>query len=380
MKILFHSLVPLRSDLGATKVLIEVGQALTRLGCECEFIDPKGMGNELGFSGTDGLHRYQIAVRDHLVRHAAEFDAVEFDQAALPFPRQMFAPETLLVARSVLLTLHFSKIRFPRIQHWKHGLSHLLGSYTGKARQRRIEAEVLLTFQNADLINVANHDDVKELASRGIDGGKVAVFHYGLKEELNVALQKLASPRLEKPVVCFIGTFDARKGGGDMPAIFERIRKLVPGVRFLLLGAKGLLQTEEDVLGCFPANLRDSIRVVPAYSAAELPSLLKEATIGIFPSYVEGFGFAILEMMAAGMPVVAYQAPGPPEMLTKEFLVPAGGRKELAQKVADLLLNEPLFRSASSWARKRVENFNWQQIAVKTLARYESEKIKLKGR
>ena len=36
---------------------------------------------------------------------------------------------------------------------------------------------------------------------------------------------------------------------------------------------------------------------------------------GAFPSHCEGFPFGVLEMLAAGLPVVAYRAPGAPMMI-----------------------------------------------------------------
>ena len=56
----------------------------------------------------------------------------------------------------------------------------------------------------------------------------------------------------------------------------------------------------------------------------------------MFPSRVESFGYGVLEMLAAAVPVVAYDAPGPHVLLPPEYRVQVGAVRELADRVVDL--------------------------------------------
>ena len=58
-----------------------------------------------------------------------------------------------------------------------------------------------------------------------------------------------------------------------------------------------------------------------------------DCTVGAFPSYVEGFGLAVLEQLAAGLPTVAYNLPGPRDILKStlpDLLVPCGDAEKFA--------------------------------------------------
>ncbi len=56
-------------------------------------------------------------------------------------------------------------------------------------------------------------------------------------------------------------------------------------------------------------GLRDVVRFLGGYTDAEHLTLLEEASLAIFPSRAEGFGLALLEAMAAGVPLLASDIP-----------------------------------------------------------------------
>jgi glycosyltransferase involved in cell wall biosynthesis len=225
----------------------------------------------------------------------------------------------------------------------------------------------------SDLVLVSNEDDYRELTSRhGLDSDRVAVVTPGFDKAVAEALGRVAlGPMEEPPIIAFIGTFDERKGGGDFPALVDSLAHLVPGVRFRLLGTRGMLQTKEAVLQRFPRQQRKRIEVVPSYDPEALPSLLAGCAAGVFPSYAEGFGYGVLEMLAAGLPVVAYDRPGPPVMLSKEFLVPVGRPDLLASTLASLLADGRRLAQGQAAARARVQQFNWERAANLTLGAYQ---------
>ena len=71
-------------------------------------------------------------------------------------------------------------------------------------------------------------------------------------------------------------------------------------------------------------------------------------------------------MLAASLPVLAYDAPGPPMMLPGQFLVPRGAARELASKVVALLTNPDQLSAARTWARRRSRDFTCESAARTT--------------
>lgn len=375
MDILFCSHNPIVKNLGAPKVLVELSEELDKLGWNCRFIDSIELLGESGkrLKGNSFKLRYADALRDYLRQHAAEYDVIDYDHGSLPYPRKEFSSQTLFVARSVLLHHHFQNITIPLNKRgfsfkkrWKSKIRSLvLGKFYESQVQQRTQ-RVTVTTSEADLINVPNRDDKAELVRRSIPKEKIVVIPFGISHSRRHLFDAVSSNLLLEYKVAFVGTFDNRKGATDFPKIVKEVCQKVPGVSFLLLGTAGLYRSKKEVLLHFPKELRDRIEIIERYEPDELPRLLSVCSVGIFPSYIEGFPFGVLEMLAASIPVVAYNSPGPPMMLSPEYLVPRGDTVGMATKVAELLGNETKLAAARAWARKRSQQFCWQDIAKQT--------------
>jgi glycosyltransferase involved in cell wall biosynthesis len=360
MRILFCSPTQLSKEFGASKVTIELAEEMAHLGWQCEFLAPADL---LGRQSRNETMPYQAYLREHLLKVANEFDVIEYDHHHLPYPRSEFPTETLFIARSVLLAHHFNKPVIPLDKRLKSRVHRLL---YGREEARKWQKErqlAHLTVQEADLINVANYDDQAELLRCDIAKEKIVVIPYGISRKRRKLFDAVPSELPSRPQVAFIGTFDTRKGATDFPSIIEQVCAALPDAEFRLIGTH---TNEATVLSAFPQGLRKRIAVVPQYDSDELPEILTPCSVGIFPSYIEGFGFGVLEMLAASIPVIAYNAPGPPMMLPPEYLVPRGDTKAMSDKVIELLQNRERLLAARRWAKQQSQQFCWQRIAKQT--------------
>ncbi len=116
------------------------------------------------------------------------------------------------------------------------------------------------------------------------------------------------------------------------------------------------------------------VEFISDYRPDELPGLLADCTAGAFPSYVEGFGLAVLEQLAAGLPTVAYDTAGPRDILAKrlpELLVPSGDIGKFADAICDILILGPdAFTRLSRTSIATAAEFSWPEIARHTLREY----------
>lgn len=365
-RILFCSPHPICPRLGASKVYIEVAAALASLGWRTRVVGPEEVG------GIEGSAEYPHALRDYLRKNASRFDVVEYEHNRLPFPRSDFCPETLLVARSVLLSHHFLTTPIPPRPRFRSIVGHWL---LGGARRRlhvRITANANRTCRESDLVNVPTGEDAAVLAHAGIPSEKVLVVPFALTPDRREALARAASVP-STPTIAFVGTFDPRKGMADFPPIVARICKTRPEVQFRLLGTAGMVSNAAGVRRHFPRALRSRIEVVPEFDPAALPGLLEGCAVGMFPSAIEGFPFGVLEMLAAGLPVVAYRVPGPSAILASEYLVSRGDCEAMASRLLALLEDPARLAAARTQAIVRAGEFSWDDIARRTTARYELE-------
>ena len=91
----------------------------------------------------------------------------------------------------------------------------------------------------------------------------------------------------------------------------------------------------------------------------DIPALMKLMDIIVHSSIApEPFGMVVIEGMAMGKPVVATRGGGPLDIVSDGetgFLVEMGDSKEMAEKIIELLENEPLLSSMGQKGRERVE-------------------------
>ena len=209
MRILFCSSTHLSKELGASKAIIELAEALDMLGWQCKIVSPEDILTE---SNGDLQEKYAPALRAYLHNNAHQYDVIDYDHNYLPYPRSEFHQGTLFVARSVLLAHHFASIRIPVQRHLKSLAHFLVFGLSIKRKQRQAIRRAHKTVSEADLINVANSDDKARLLEWGLPEEKIVVLPFGMSTAQRNLLNAVPSVLPSKPRVAFVGTFDSRKG------------------------------------------------------------------------------------------------------------------------------------------------------------------------
>jgi glycosyltransferase involved in cell wall biosynthesis len=99
---------------------------------------------------------------------------------------------------------------------------------------------------------------------------------------------------------------------------------------------------------------------------ADVPEILACCDIAVLPSMAEGLSNALLEYMAAGLPVVATRVGGNVEVVTDNetgLLVPPEDDKALASAILRLLRDPGLARRLGESGKDQVrENFSYEQL------------------
>ena len=87
-------------------------------------------------------------------------------------------------------------------------------------------------------------------------------------------------------------------------------------------------------------GMRERVGIVPGFDEREMPRLLESAALAAFPSTGEGFGIALLEAMAAGVPLLANRIPAHEALLGGDLagqLTDFGDPDEAARAIRSLM-------------------------------------------
>jgi glycosyltransferase involved in cell wall biosynthesis len=117
------------------------------------------------------------------------------------------------------------------------------------------------------------------------------------------------------PYILAISTLDARKRHEHLVRAFRSVAPWDPELHLVIAGADG---NAKDAIGraikALPPDVECRVVLTGRVDEPTRAALIRNATVLAYPSADEGFGFPVLEAMAAGVPVVATNVGGIPEV------------------------------------------------------------------
>ncbi|HML03234.1 MAG TPA: glycosyltransferase [Candidatus Bathyarchaeia archaeon] len=131
-------------------------------------------------------------------------------------------------------------------------------------------------------------------------------------------------------------------------------------------GEKRLENKMKDLIKDF--GLTDNLTMLGYVPHNDIFKILKMSKLFVFPSFEEGWGIAICEAMACGLPVVAWDLPVYRGIFPKGMIrIPPGNINEFAYEILNLLKNETFYDRISKDAFKTASKYDWDKIAEREL-------------
>jgi glycosyltransferase involved in cell wall biosynthesis len=223
-----------------------------------------------------------------------------------------------------------------------------------------------LVSRLADVV-VANAEAVRQLCidEEGCKPENVVVVRNGLDLEHfdGLAAQPLREPLPPGPIVAVIGNLWPVKGHRTLVEAVARLPEDLRHVRFVCAGEgpeRNFLQARIGELGL-------GERVYLLGHRLDVPAILARSQAACLCSSAEGLSNALMEAMAARLPVVATRVGGNPELVREGetgWLVPYGDAGALADRLTHLLRSPELARAMGGRGRERVE----QELTIARMA------------
>jgi glycosyltransferase involved in cell wall biosynthesis len=174
-------------------------------------------------------------------------------------------------------------------------------------------------------------------------------------------------------VALCVSNFYPYKGHEELVEAAVMVVHASPNVIFLLVGRdSGTLEATRTRIR--ERGLEGSFRFLG--SRTDVPDLLRASDLFVHPSREEGFSNAILEAMAAGLPVVACDVGGNPEAVVDREtgrLVPSRNAAAFSSAIAELLADPEKRNAMGKAGRDRAtERFSLDRMVGEMESLYES--------
>jgi len=156
-------------------------------------------------------------------------------------------------------------------------------------------------------------------------------------------------PKVEKPVILFVGTTGGRKRGSLLAEIFTK-----------------------EIRPCFPDAELWTVADIPMegegiinhgrVSLDELTSLYQRAWVFCLPSTYEGFGVPYIEALASGTAVVATPNPGAREVLEDGKYGIVVDDKQIGKAINSLLSDASRREAFATMGLLHAQKFSWETV------------------
>lgn len=175
--------------------------------------------------------------------------------------------------------------------------------------------------------------------------------------------------------ILHVGTFSYRK---NIPILLHAVTHLRARGKWgnrkvVLAGSQNLsLKGAQEVFKTIrELDLRDDVLLTGHVPAEHVPGLYAHASMLVMPSLYEGFGFPVLEAMAAGIPVVCSDTSSLPEVAgDAAIFFPPHDQLALACAMEDLIQKPSIAEQLRRKGLERARQFSWQRTAEQTLEVY----------
>jgi len=170
----------------------------------------------------------------------------------------------------------------------------------------------------------------------------------------------------------FLGNTDPKKNTPNTIKAFADFNK-TSDVKYKLV----MLDYEEDALMKILSDIdcieiRDDIHLIGYVVNTDLPAIISQSKLFLYPSLRESFGIPILEGMACGVPVITSNTSSMPEIAgDAALIVDPHKTKDISDAINKILSDDKYYDELCRKGMERAKIFSWKNMAIEYLKLYE---------
>jgi alpha-1,3-rhamnosyl/mannosyltransferase len=220
----------------------------------------------------------------------------------------------------------------------------------------------MLTKKAARMIAVSNSTKMDAIRLLNIDPDRIQVVYPGVADSFFGAKPAVRT----RPYVLCVGMLEPRK---NLITLLDAWQTVQPSIReefdLLIAGAAGW--NCQEILARL-AHPPAGVHYLGYRPQSELPGLMAGATVFVYPSLYEGFGFPVVEAMASGVPVLTSNHSSLQEVVQSAGMLIDPLSAGDIRKALERLLTSPALRERySQEGSARAKQFTWDESARRTL-------------
>lgn len=179
----------------------------------------------------------------------------------------------------------------------------------------------------------------------------------------------------------FLGNTDPKKNTKGVLKAFSDFNEIYPGKYKLVM----LDYDEDELLKLLDTvggrQIRELIHLTGYVPNTDLPAIISQSKIFLYPSLRESFGIPILEGMACGVPVITSNTSSMPEVAGEDTALMVDPSKpiQITEAMRSLIEDEMLANLLSEKGIERAKHFSWETMAKNVLELYEDVHRELKN-
>jgi len=267
----------------------------------------------------------------------------------------------------LVLTVHdLSSEFFPENFSWKRKLWHFLIN-PKKLCQR---AKKIITVSDSTKNDVANFYKISPEKIETIRSSVSDEFGVISRNETKM-IEVKKKHNLPYYFILYFGTMEPRKNIVGIIRAYNQFRSLknqeLDKYKLVIAGAKGW--KENGILKEIKKSpFKNDIFNIGFIDPGEKPHLYNLASLFVYPSFFEGFGFPPLEAMKCGVPVISSNNSSLPEIIGNAgILIDPERPDEIWKAMREILLNKDFKNKLKEKGLKKAGSFDWKTSAKKFL-------------
>lgn len=225
-------------------------------------------------------------------------------------------------------------------------------------------------------VSDSTKNDLREIYR--IPEGKIKTIYSGISENFKVIdrnnpklIEVKKKYNLPYKFILYLGTIEPRKNIIGIVRAYNQFRGInhseLNRYKLVVAGASGWKQKQifKEIKN---SSFKNDIIFSGFIDDEDKPALYNLASLFVYPSFFEGFGFPPLEAMSCGAPVITSNNSSFPEIIgSAGIMIDPDRPDEIFQAMKNILLDKNLRENLIKKGLEQAKKFNWQKTASQYL-------------